>query len=100
MLSLGVGLPVWTAKLGCDSGLSSAGLMYATYGSSFARLPALLHAVQLVGCTTFELVVMRDGWQVYSIADGVSARWTIVVRGMMSSSAPRHRDQEWRSDPQ
>jgi putative hydroxymethylpyrimidine transporter CytX len=58
---LGAGLLAWTAKIGCDSGLSSAGLMHATYGSSFARLPVLLNIVQLVGWTTFELVVMRDG---------------------------------------
>ena len=58
---LGAGLLAWTAMLGCNSGLSSAGLMHATYGSSFARLPVLLNIVQLVGWTTFELVVMRDG---------------------------------------
>jgi putative hydroxymethylpyrimidine transporter CytX len=58
---LGAGLLAWTAKIGCDSGLSSAGLMHATYGSNFARLPVLLNIVQLVGWTSFELVVMRDG---------------------------------------
>jgi nucleobase:cation symporter-1, NCS1 family len=58
---LGAGLLAWTAKIGCDSGLSSAGLMHATYGSSFARLPVLINIVQLIGWTTFELVVMRDG---------------------------------------
>ncbi|MHB1199922.1 MAG: purine-cytosine permease family protein [Polaromonas sp.] len=58
---LGAGLLAWTARIGCDSGLSSAGLMHATYGSSFARLPVLLNIVQLIGWTTFELVVMRDG---------------------------------------
>lgn len=58
---VGSGLLAWTAKIGCDSGLSSAGLMHATYGSSFARLPVLLNIVQLIGWTTFELVVMRDG---------------------------------------
>ena len=57
----GAGLLAWTAKMGCDTGLSSAGLMHATYGSSFARLPVLLNIVQLIGWTTFELVVMRDG---------------------------------------
>ncbi|HEY3048683.1 MAG TPA: cytosine permease [Polaromonas sp.] len=57
---LGAGLLAWTAKIGCDSGLSSSGLMHATYGSSFARLPVLLNIVQLIGWTTFELVVMRD----------------------------------------
>ena len=58
---LGAGLLAWTAKVGCDSGLSSAGLMHATYGSSFARLPVLLNIAQLIGWTTFELVVMREG---------------------------------------
>src|SRR5690606_27481791 len=55
------GLLAWTAKIGCDSGLASAGLMHATYGSRFARLPVLLNIVQLIGWTTFEIVVMRDG---------------------------------------
>ena len=58
---VGSGLLASTAKLGCDSGLSSAGLMHRVYGSSFARLPVLLNIIQLVGWTTFELVVMRDG---------------------------------------
>lgn len=58
---IGAGLLAWTAQLGCRSGLSSAGLMHATYGSSFARLPILLNIAQLIGWTTFELVVMRDG---------------------------------------
>lgn len=60
---LGAGLLAWTAKIGCDSGLSSAGLMHSVYGSTFARLPVLLNIVQLVGWTTFELVVMREGTQ-------------------------------------
>ena len=58
---IGAGLLAWTARIGCDSGLSSAGLMHATYGGAFARLPIVLNIVQLVGWTTFELVVMRDG---------------------------------------
>lgn len=58
---MGAGLLAWTAKLGCESGLSSAGLMHATYGSYFARLPVLLNIAQLIGWTTFELVIMRDG---------------------------------------
>ncbi|RSZ37000.1 MULTISPECIES: cytosine permease [unclassified Variovorax] len=60
---IGAGLLAWTARLGCQSGLASAGLMHATYGSAFARLPVLLNIVQLVGWTTFELVVMREGTQ-------------------------------------
>ncbi|WP_390343619.1 purine-cytosine permease family protein [Variovorax boronicumulans] len=60
---LGAGLLAWTARLGCETGLASAGLMHATYGSAFARLPVLLNIVQLVGWTTFELVIMREGTQ-------------------------------------
>lgn len=60
---LGSGLLAWTARVGCDTGLSSAGLMHSVYGSAFARLPVLLNIVQLVGWTTFELVVMREGTQ-------------------------------------
>ena len=58
---LGSALLAWTAKLGCDTGLSSAGLMHRVYGDAFARLPVVLNIIQLVGWTTFELVVMRDG---------------------------------------
>jgi len=58
---LGAVLLAWVAKIGCDTGLSSAGLMHQVFGSAFARLPVLLNIVQLVGWTTFELVVMRDG---------------------------------------
>ena len=58
---IGSGLLAWTAKLGTDTGLSSAGLIHHVYGSGFARLPIVLNIVQLVGWTTFELVVMRDG---------------------------------------
>ncbi|HUH86722.1 MAG TPA: cytosine permease [Pusillimonas sp.] len=58
---IGAALLAWVAKIGCDSGLSSAGLMHRTYGSMFARLPVLLNIVQLLGWTTFELVIMREG---------------------------------------
>src|SRR6516164_6069611 len=53
---IGAGLLAWTAHVGCDSGLASAGLMHATYGSAFARLPVILNIVQLIGWTTFEIV--------------------------------------------
>lgn len=58
---IGAGLLAWTAKIACDSGLSSSGLMHATYGSKFARLPVILNIAQLIGWTTFEIVIMRDG---------------------------------------
>ena len=57
---LGAGLLGWMAKIGCDSGLASAGLMHAVYGRQFARLPIVLNIIQLIGWGTFELVVMRD----------------------------------------
>ena len=57
---LGAFLLGCVAKLGCDSGLASAGLMHAVYGRSFASLPIVLNIVQLIGWGTFELVVMRD----------------------------------------
>jgi len=58
---VGSALLASAAKLGCDSGLTSAGLMHTEYGPSMARLPVVLNIVQLVGWTAFELVVMRDG---------------------------------------
>ena len=57
---LGAGLLAWVAKIGCDSGLASAGLMQAVYGRGFARLPIVLNILQLLGWGAFELVVMRD----------------------------------------
>ena len=57
---IGAGMLGWVAKIGCDSGLASAGLMHAVYGRSFARLPIILNIVQLLGWGTFELVIMRD----------------------------------------
>ena len=78
---LGSGLLAWTAKIGCDSGLSSAGLMHATYGSNFARLPVLLNIVQLIGWTTFELVVMRDGTMAIARQSGSFAAnfWPVLA---------------------
>ena len=57
---IGAGMLGWVARIGCDSGLASAGLMHAVYGRSFARLPIVLNIVQLLGWGTFELVIMRD----------------------------------------
>ncbi|MDO9400888.1 MAG: cytosine permease [Polaromonas sp.] len=78
---LGAGLLAWTAKLGCDTGLSSAGLMHATYGSSFARLPVILNIIQLIGWTTFELIVMRDGTMAIARQSGsfTSALWLVAA---------------------
>ena len=89
---LGAGLLAWVAKIGCDTGLSSAGLMHRVYGSAFARLPVVLNIVQLVGWTTFELVVMRDGsaamfdstWSVVPVA--ATLLWGGVLTLLMASS--------------
>ena len=72
---LGAGLLAWVAKIGCDSGLSSAGLMHQVFGSGFSRLPVLLNIVQLIGWTTFELVVMRDG----TLAMAPDSAWSSPV---------------------
>jgi nucleobase:cation symporter-1, NCS1 family len=96
---LGAGLLAWTAKIGCDSGLSSAGLMHAAYGSSFARLPVLLNIVQLIGWTTFELVIMRDGTLAIARQSGSFAGplwpvlttllWGAVLLALLSGSMVR-----------
>lgn len=89
--ALGAGLLAWTAKLGADSGLTSAGLMHASFGSWFAKLPVFLNIAQLVGWTTFELVVMRDGtlaigaqsfgWQADGLLGNVAA--TLLWGGVL-----------------
>ena len=78
---VGSGLLAWTARIGCESGLSSAGLMHATYGSGFARLPVILNVVQLIGWTTFELVVMRDATVAIARQSGgfVSSAWPVLA---------------------
>lgn len=95
---IGSGLLAWVARVGCNSGLSSAGLMHATYGRSFAHLPVLLNIVQLLGWTTFELVVMREG-TVAIVADalgsgfgGAPARvvatlfWGLILTALLAGS--------------
>ena len=85
---IGSGLLAWTAKLGCDTGLSSAGLMHRVYGDAFARLPVVLNIVQLVGWTTFELVVMRDGTSaIFQTVSGQAlAEWmpTLLWGGLLT----------------
>ncbi len=95
---IGAGLLAWTAKLGADTGLASAGLMHATYGSAFARLPVLLNILQLVGWTTFELVVMREGtqaiaqqalgWDLGDISGlvGATLLWGIVLLALLGGT--------------
>ncbi|MEG0141662.1 MAG: cytosine permease [Comamonas sp.] len=74
---VGAGLLGWVGKLGCDSGLSSAGLMHSVYGRNFARLPIFLNIIQLLGWGSFELVVMRDATVALGKQSGVmtAAYW-------------------------
>lgn len=94
---IGAGLLGWTASVGTRTGLSSAGLMHATYGSAFARLPVLLNIVQLLGWTTFELVVMRDGTlaivrQAFGLQNGMAGQvlatllWGSILTLLMTGS--------------
>ena len=78
---LGAGLLGWVAKIGCDSGLASAGLMHAVYGRSFARLPIVLNIVQLLGWGTFELVVMRDATVAIGRQSGslLASHWPVLA---------------------
>ncbi|CAN7451409.1 cytosine permease [Acidovorax sp. LjRoot129] len=78
---VGAGLLGWVAKIGCDSGLASAGLMHAVYGRTFASLPIILNIVQLVGWGTFELVVMRDATVAIGQQSGhlAGAHWPVLA---------------------
>jgi putative hydroxymethylpyrimidine transporter CytX len=93
---LGAFLLGCVAKLGCDSGLASAGLMHAVYGRQFARLPIVLNIVQLIGWGSFELVVMRDATVAIARESGAMAGsawpyaaaifWGAIVALMISGS--------------
>ena len=80
--SLGAGLLGWVAKLGCDSGLASAGLMHAVYGRTLrAACRSCLNIVQLVGWGTFELVVMRDATVAIGSQSGTMAGAALARAG-------------------
>jgi len=91
---VGAGLLAWVARIGCESGLSSAGLIHAVYGHHFARLPVLLNVIQLVGWATFELVIMRDGTraigrQAFGIDTGIvlpTLFWGLIVLALLRGS--------------
>ena len=93
---IGAGLLGWVGKLGCDSGLSSAGLMHSVYGRNFARLPIFLNIIQLLGWGSFELVVMRDATVALGKQSGVMTAsywpwlatliWGSVILLLMSGS--------------
>jgi len=77
---IGAGLLAWVSKIAADSGLSSAALMHRSYGRGFARLPVLLNIVQLIGWTSFELLIMREGTlAIAAQALGLSAQSPIAA---------------------
>ena len=98
---LGAALLAWTARVACNTGLTSAGLMHHTYGSYFARLPILLNITQLMGWTTFELVIMRDGTSAIAqqslgldahnplLLAGATVLWGVVLALLLSGSMTR-----------
>ncbi|CAM5193545.1 Putative hydroxymethylpyrimidine transporter CytX OS=Castellaniella defragrans OX=75697 GN=HNR28_000458 PE=3 SV=1 [Castellaniella defragrans] len=91
---IGAGLLAWVARIGCESGLSSAGLIHAVYGYRFARLPVLLNVIQLLGWATFELVIMRDGTraigrQAFGLDTGAvlpTLLWGLIVLALLRGS--------------
>ena len=93
---IGAGLLGWVAKIGCDSGLASSGLMHAVYGRHFASLPIVLNIIQLLGWGSFELVVMRDATVAIAQQSGgmqasywpwvATALWGAVVIALISGS--------------
>ena len=58
-------------------------LIRRAIGSSFARLPVVLNIVQLIGWTTFELVVMRDGALAIARQAGVLAPAASLQDGVL-----------------
>ncbi|TAN27689.1 MAG: allantoin permease [Castellaniella sp.] len=91
---VGAGLLAWVARIGCENGLSSAGLIHVVYGHRFARLPVLLNVIQLLGWATFELVVMRDGTraigrQAFGMDPGLvlpTLLWGLIVMALLRGS--------------
>ena len=58
---LGAFILAMTAKLGQETGQSSAGIIELGFGSAFGKVPIILNVIQLLGWTAFEIAIMRDG---------------------------------------
>ena len=80
---LGAGLLAWVAAIGCRHGLSSSALIGRALGRSFATLPVALNVVQLIGWTSFELVVMREGSTAMLGQFGIEAAWVGPATGLI-----------------
>jgi len=58
---LGALILATTARLGQQTGQSSAGIIELGFGSAFGKVPIILNVIQLLGWTAFEIAIMRDG---------------------------------------
>ena len=67
---LGAFILAMTAKLGQETGQSSASIIELGFGSAFGKVPVVLNVIQLLGWTAFEIAIMRDS----SVA--VFKQWT------------------------
>ena len=59
--AIGAGVLALVARLGQETGLSSAALMTVAFGSKLGRLPVIANVIQLLGWAAFEIIIMRDG---------------------------------------
>lgn len=83
---IGSGILAWVARIACATGLSSAGLMYRVFGRGFGRVPIVLNVLQLVGWTTFELVILRGAIRTIGQHLG-AADWGAPLPGILITLA-------------
>ena len=77
---LGAALLGWVAKVGCDTGLSSAGLMHQVFGSSFARADERVHVG--VGEKFSQPLWIATGGVVIVVVD-LAIRWHVASPGLV-----------------
>src|SRR3954467_4827404 len=77
---------------GTDTGQPAMVLLRGLFGARISWLPTVLNIVQLIGWTTFELVVISTA--MHQIADGVP-RWVYVVVGGVITTALALRPKSW-----
>jgi putative hydroxymethylpyrimidine transporter CytX len=75
---IGTGAVSIAAIPGTETGAPAMVLLRGLFGSRLSWLPTVLNVVQLLGWTTFELVVISTA--LHQIADGVP-RWVYVLAG-------------------
>lgn len=78
---LGASVLAFAARLGQETGQSSAGIIEIGFGSAFGKLPIILNVIQLLGWTAFEIAIMRDG------TTAVIKQWTGIESGLVAPGA-------------